>query len=225
MPAHQPDEVGGALRFLDQVEHTRPGVVEVGRIDHQHSPVGARLRNAANHVHGDVPAHLALQPGHLRERDIVGEEIEHPALLHPVRPRVAVEGHDLVDRRLVAQKCERRDQGAGAHPGHNVELGLGEWVLGRHLVPTFEKPRPERSPVPSARDDQDVEHRRFLLCARGVPVVLGLGAFEQPDEHSAVRGRIPVRLFATQFQEILLGNGLAFWRGAIAGQREASGEC
>jgi hypothetical protein len=26
--------VDGPLRFLDQVEHTRPGVVEVGRIDH-----------------------------------------------------------------------------------------------------------------------------------------------------------------------------------------------
>ena len=28
-----------------------------------------------------------------------------------------------------------------------------------------------------------------------------------------------------QFQEILLGNGVAFWEGTIAGQREASGEC
>jgi hypothetical protein len=55
--------------------------------------------------------------------------------------------------------------------------------------------------------------------------VLGLDAFEQPDEHSAVRGRIPFRLFATQFQEILLANGVAFWEGTIAGQREASGEC
>jgi hypothetical protein len=26
--------VDGPLRFLDQVEHTRPGGVEVGRIDH-----------------------------------------------------------------------------------------------------------------------------------------------------------------------------------------------
>jgi hypothetical protein len=64
----------------------------------------------------------------------------------------------------------------------------------------------------------------LLLCARGVPVVLGLDAFEQPDEHSAVRGRIPFRLFATEFQEILLGNGVTFWGGTIAGQREACGE-
>ena len=92
-------------------------------------------------------------------------------------------------------------------------------------MPPFEKPRPEGSPVPSARDDQDVEHRRFLLCARGVPVVLGLDAFEQPNEHSAVRDRIPFRAFATEFQEILLGNGVAFWEGTIAGQHEASGEC
>jgi len=39
-----------------------------------------------------------------------------------------------------------------------------------------------------------------------------------------VRGRIPFRLFATEFQEILLGNGVTFWEGAIAGQREACGE-
>jgi hypothetical protein len=172
-----------------------------------------------------VPAHLALQPGHLRERDVVRKEIEHPALLHPVRLWVAIEGHDLVDRRLVAQKCKWRDQGAGAHPAHNVELRFGKRVLGRHLMPPFEKARPERSPVPSARDDQEIEHRRFLLCARGVPVVLGLGAFEQPDEHSAARARMPFHLFATQFQQILLGNGVAFWEGTIAGQREASGEC
>ena len=158
-------------------------------------------------------AHLALQPGHLRERDVVREEVEHPALFHPIRSRVAVEGHNLVDRRLVAQECEWRDEGAGAHPGHNVELGHGQWVLGRHLVPPFEKPRPKGAPVPSARDDQDVEHQRFLLCARGVLVVLGLDAFEQPDEHFAVRGRIPFRPFAPQFQEILLRNGVAFWEG------------
>src|SRR4030095_4425594 len=142
-----------------------------------------------------------------------------------VRPGVAVEGHDLVDRRLVAQECERRDQGTRAPPCHNVQLGLGEWVLSRHRMPPFEKPSSERSPIPSARDDQDVEHRRFLLSPRGVPVVLGLGAFEQPGEHSGVRGRIPFRLFAPQFQEILLGNVLAFWKGTIADQRDASGEC
>jgi hypothetical protein len=38
-----------------------------------------------------------------------------------------------------------------------------------------------------------------------------------------VRGRIPFRAFATQFQEMLLGNGVAVWEGAVADPREASG--
>jgi hypothetical protein len=40
-----------------------------------------------------------------------------------------------------------------------------------------------------------------------------------------VRGRIPFRLCATPFQEILLDNRLAFGEGTIAGKRDASGEC
>src|SRR4029434_9000072 len=104
---------------------------------------------------------------------------------HSILLRVAIEIHDLVDRLLVAQESEWRDQGTGAHSGHGVELGLGQRVLRGDLLPPLEEPRSECPPVTPTRDDQDLDAWRFFPPAGGVPVVLGLGAFERLAEHSA----------------------------------------
>src|SRR5262249_9554944 len=92
-------------------------------------------------------AEFALQSGHLSEGNVVREEIQQPVVLNPVLLRVTIQVRDLVDRLRVTDKRERRNQGTGAYPGHRVELGLGEWVLGRDVLPSFEKPHPKRSPV------------------------------------------------------------------------------
>jgi hypothetical protein len=64
----------------------------------------------------------------------------------------------------------------------NSGLASGCWA--RTLCQPLRKP-PKRSPVTTARDNQDVNHRRFFPFAGGIAVVLGLGAFEQPAEPTA----------------------------------------
>src|SRR5262249_19888934 len=130
-------------------------------------------------------AEFALQSGHLSERNVVWEEIQQAVVLNPVLLRVTIQVCDLVDRLRVTQKREWRNQCTRAHSGHRVELGLGEWVLGRDVLPPLEKPRPKRSPVAPTRHDQDVDHRWLFLPARIVQVVLGLRALEQPTNQSA----------------------------------------
>src|SRR5215467_5599938 len=89
-------------------------------------------------------AEFALQPGHLSEGNVVREEIQQAVVLNPVLLRVTIQLRDLADRLRVTDKRERRNQCTGAHPGHRVELGLGEWVLTRDLL------HPLRNPAPNA---------------------------------------------------------------------------
>ena len=152
-----------------------------------------------------------------------GKKYKKPALLHPVRLRIAIEVDDLVGRLFVAQESERGDQCPRAHSGHGIEFGLGQRVLGGNLPPPLEKPRPEGSPIAPARYDQDVDHRRRLPCC-GAPVVLDLGAFKQPAEQLA---RCCYGLFVApgaQFQEILLSNRRARQGGTTTAQHEPRGE-
>src|SRR5215831_21205037 len=137
-------------------------------------------------------AEFALQPGHLSEGNVVREEIQQAVVLNPVLLRVTIQVRDLADRLRVTDKRERRNQCTGAHPGHGVELGLGEWVLTRDLLPPFEKSRPKCSPVAPTRYDQDVDHRRLFLPARIVQVVLGLRALEQLTKQSASTCGVPL---------------------------------
>src|SRR5262249_60204410 len=104
---------------------------------------------------------------------------------------------DVVDRLRATDTRERRNQCPGAPPGPRVDLGLGEWVPGRDVLPSFEKPRPKRSPVAPARDDEDVDHKRLFLPARIVQVVLGLRALEQPTKQSASTCGVPFIASAT----------------------------
>ena len=57
-------------------------------------------------------------------------------------------------RTSTAEESEWRDQGAGAHSSHGVELGLGQRVLRGDLLPPLEEPRSECPPVTPTRDDQ-----------------------------------------------------------------------
>jgi hypothetical protein len=70
-------------------------------VDRDKPAGGVRVRNAPNQVHRDVAAHFAFQSGHFGEGNIVGQEEKDPALLHPVRPRVAIKVYYLVDRLFV----------------------------------------------------------------------------------------------------------------------------
>ena len=86
----------------------------------------------------------------------------------------------------------------------NSGLASGCWA--GDLLPPLEEPRSECPPVTPTRDDQDVDDRRCFPTAGGVPVVLGLGAFERPVEQSAPFCYGLLVAFGAHFQEILLRN-------------------
>src|SRR5215831_18283674 len=95
-------------------------------------------------------AEFALQSGHLSEGNVVREEIQQAVVLNPVLLRVTIQVRDLVDRLRVTDKRERRNQCTRAHPGHCVELGLGEWGSAGTFCHPLRNPAPNapRSPPP-----------------------------------------------------------------------------
>ena len=174
----------------DEVEHARDAVVDVRRVHRQHA-ARRRRASAIRRTMSGVSAVRSSRssPGTSANEALLGQEVQHAARLHPVLLGVAVQLHDAVDRRLVAEERERRDERAGADAGHDVELRLGQRVVGGHAAPALEEPGAERAPVPAAGDDQDVDDRRVRPLPRRVGVLLGFSAIEQFGKDPAEFGR------------------------------------
>src|SRR4030095_15701535 len=174
----------GAPRLRDEVPDVLRAVVNVGRVDGKDAPVSTSLRDPSHHRWGDDLPHLPLQSGDLRKGHVAGEEIQRPALLDPVFFRVAVQPLDRVDRLLVAEEREGRDEGASADAGHSVERRLRHGS-GRYPGPALEETGAERTPVAAAGDDEYVDLRRCRHSAGTVRVVLRLRARQQVLKHLA----------------------------------------
>jgi hypothetical protein len=64
--------------------------------------------------------------------------------------RVAIEGDDPIDRGVVAEVSERRNQRAGADAGDDVEPWPRQRLGFRDVAPALEDAGPERAPVAAA---------------------------------------------------------------------------
>ena len=145
-----------ALGLRDDIPGPHVAVVDVGRIHDEEAAILPVRDQPLDHLQVNLLAHFPLEPWHFGERDVVRQEVEHAALLDPVRFRVAVELHDRLEGVRRPEKRERRDQGAGTHAGHDVELG-------RAIGPGGTCPQPCRNPAPNAPQSPPPETMRISI--------------------------------------------------------------
>ena len=152
------------LRFRHQVPGVQVAEVDVGGVDQQQASARLLRGDALEHAAVERGAQLALEAGEEIERRVVRQEEQQPARGRDVERRVAVQLHDALDRLVVAEEGERRDQRAGAHAGDRVELRPRH--LARYAPPALQHAGAERAPVAAAGDDQQVEGRARRACFR-----------------------------------------------------------
>ena len=117
-----------ALRFRHQIEHTRRALIDVGRVDGEDAAAGlSAVWISTQHIERDVATlHLDVQEpvSIAAEETLLGQEIQRPTFLHPVRVRASEQAHQMIDGLGVAQEGKRRDQSPCTDAGHDIEFGL-----------------------------------------------------------------------------------------------------
>src|SRR5262249_21695855 len=137
-------------RLGDEIEDLRAVVIKVRRVHEKQPSAFALVGDAGDHLWRQGFLNLPFQSRHLGEGDVGGQEVKRPALLHPVRLRVAIEVFDSIDRFVVAEESERRNQRAGTDAGNNMEPWSRKRMGLRYFAPALEDAGSERAPVAAA---------------------------------------------------------------------------
>jgi hypothetical protein len=113
------------------VPDDRPPGIEIGGAHEERSAVGALGCNGGDD-RGIEVARNELPQARGAERSIATHDVQQAARLHEVGGRVT--GIDFAQHPVVrrAEESERRDQGAGADAGHDLELGPGALLRPAH---------------------------------------------------------------------------------------------